>query len=152
MHITIYNVGEQQGLNVSHSELYSVSCDNLWKRESVSCSVVSDSLRAPWRQPARLLCPQNSPGKNTGVGSHSLLQGIFLTQGLSLDLLSCRQILYCLSHHIHRHYINTSCLILLFWNYTTVLGVSKSQTQLSNWVCMHAFLNFSVNKKSWKCK
>ena len=31
--------------------------------------------------PARLLCPWDSPGKNTGVGSHSLLQGIFLTQG-----------------------------------------------------------------------
>ena len=31
--------------------------------------------------PARLLCPWNSPGKNTGVGSHSLLQGIFPTQG-----------------------------------------------------------------------
>ena len=29
---------------------------------------------------ARLLCPWNSPGKNTGVGIHSLLQGIFLTQ------------------------------------------------------------------------
>ena len=28
---------------------------------------------------ARLLCPWNSPGKNTGVGLHSLLQGIFLT-------------------------------------------------------------------------
>ena len=31
--------------------------------------------------PPRLLCPWNSPGKNTGVGSHSLLQGIFLSQG-----------------------------------------------------------------------
>ena len=38
--------------------------------------------------------------KNTGVGSHSLLQGIFPTQGLKLNpgLLYCRQILYCLSH------------------------------------------------------
>ena len=33
---------------------------------------------------ARLLCPWNSPGKNTGVGSHPLFQGIFLTQGLNL--------------------------------------------------------------------
>ena len=39
-------------------------------------------------------CPWNSPGKNTGVSSHSLLQGIFLTQGLNLGLLDCRQILY----------------------------------------------------------
>ena len=40
----------------------------------------------------------NSPGKNTGVGSHSLLQGIFPIQGLSLSLLHCRWILYQLSH------------------------------------------------------
>ena len=37
-------------------------------------------------------------GKNTGVGCYSLLQGIFLTQGSSLCLLHCRQILYHLSH------------------------------------------------------
>ena len=40
----------------------------------------------------------DSPGKNTGVGCHALLQGIFPTQGLNLGLLNCRQILYCLSH------------------------------------------------------
>ena len=40
----------------------------------------------------------NSPGKNTGVGSYSHLQGIFPTQGSNLGLLSCRQILYHLSH------------------------------------------------------
>ena len=37
--------------------------------------------------PARLLCPWNSPGKNTGVGCHFLLQGIFWTQGSNLHLL-----------------------------------------------------------------
>ena len=36
--------------------------------------------------------------RNTGVGSHSLFQGIFLTQGLNLGRLHCRSILYCLSH------------------------------------------------------
>ena len=35
----------------------------------------------------RPLCPWYSPGKNTGVGSHFLLQGVFLTQGLDLCLL-----------------------------------------------------------------
>ena len=40
----------------------------------------------------------NSQGKNTGVASHSLLQGIFLTQELNLGLPHCRQILYHLSH------------------------------------------------------
>ena len=47
------------------------------------------------RQPTRLLCPWDSPGKNTGVGCHFLLQEIFLTQGLNLPLLHCRWILYC---------------------------------------------------------
>ena len=36
----------------------------------------------------------DSPGKNTGVGCHSLLQGIFPTQGLNLDLLHYRRVLY----------------------------------------------------------
>ena len=45
------------------------------------------------------LCPWNSPGKNTGVDSHSLLQGIFLTQGSNPGLLHDGQILYYLSHH-----------------------------------------------------
>ena len=49
-------------------------------------------------QPIRFLCPWNSPGKNTGVGSHSLLQDIFLTQGSDPGLLHCRQILYHWSH------------------------------------------------------
>ena len=35
----------------------------------------------PWTQPSRLLCPQNFPGKNTGVGCYFLLHGIFLNQG-----------------------------------------------------------------------
>ena len=48
--------------------------------------------------PARLLRPQDSPGKNTGVGCYALLQGIFLTQGSNPGLPSCRQILYRLSH------------------------------------------------------
>ena len=50
-------------------------------------------------QPTRLLCPWDFPGKNTGVECHSLLQGIFPTQGLNPGLLHCRQFLYLLSHH-----------------------------------------------------
>ena len=54
---------------------------------------MSDSL---W--PHGLYSSWNSPGKNTGVGSLSLLQGIFPTQGSNVGLLHCRQILYQLSH------------------------------------------------------
>ena len=60
--------------------------------ESVRCSVVSNSLRPHELWPSRLLCPWDFPGKNTGVGCHFLLQGIFLTQGLNSGLLHCRQI------------------------------------------------------------
>ena len=59
---------------------------------------MSDSAILWTVSPVRLLCPWNSPGKNTGVGFHSLLQGIFQTQGSNLSLLHCRQILYHLSH------------------------------------------------------
>ena len=45
-----------------------------------------------------VVCPWNSVGKNTGVGCHSLLRGIFPTQGSNLGLLHCRQILYHLSY------------------------------------------------------
>ena len=60
----------------------------------VSHSVLSNSLWPHRLLPSRLLCPGDSPGRNTGVGCHSLLQGIFPTQGLKLGLLHCRQILY----------------------------------------------------------
>ena len=73
--------------------LYYVSNEN----ESDNCSVMSDSLQ-PMDYFASLLCPWNSPGKNTGVGCHFLLQGNFLTQGSNPGLLHCRQILYHLSH------------------------------------------------------
>ena len=58
-------------------------------------SVMSYSLRPHGLFPTRLLCPWNSLGKSTGVNCHSLLQGIFLTQGSNSGLLHCRQILYC---------------------------------------------------------
>ena len=66
---------------------------SLTVKESESHSLASDSLR-----PHRLDSPWNSPGQNTGVGSLSLLQGIFPTQGLNPSLPHCRQILYQLSY------------------------------------------------------
>ena len=53
----------------------------------LSCFSHSTSLWPHELQPTRLLCPWDSPGKNTGVGCHALLQGIFPTQGLNLSLL-----------------------------------------------------------------
>ena len=68
------------------------------KSETVSCSVVSNSLWPHGLLPARLLWSWKSPGKNNGVGSHSLLQGIFLNQGSNPVLPYCQRILYHLSH------------------------------------------------------
>ena len=66
----------------------------VWKwSESVSHSVASKSL---W--PHGLYNPWNSPGQNTGVGSLSLLQRIFPTQGSNPGLPHCRRILYQLSY------------------------------------------------------
>ena len=50
-------------------------------------SVLSNSVRSHELQTSRCLCPWDSPGKNTGVGCHALLQGIFLTLGSNPCLL-----------------------------------------------------------------
>ena len=73
-----------QSVKVKVSDIRSWLCPTLCDPMTVDC-------HAP-------LNPQNSPGKNTGVGRHSLLQEIFPTQGQNLGLLYCRQILYCLRY------------------------------------------------------
>ena len=55
----------------------------LWLHGCCCCLVAKSGLT----QPARLLCPWGFPGKNTAVGCHFLLQGIFLTQGSNSSLL-----------------------------------------------------------------
>ena len=86
----------ESGLNLGSCALKPVFLA-LLRVSSISCSVVPDSLRSHGLYPARLLCPWDSPGKNTGVGCHSLLQGIFPTQGFNPGLLHCKEILYHLS-------------------------------------------------------
>ena len=71
--------------------------------DSEVCVVLVPSLRRVrllqphGLQPTRLLCPWNSPGKNTAVGCHFLLQGIFPAQESTPDLQHCRQMLYRLA-------------------------------------------------------
>ena len=74
---------------------FSFSCEIIRVSEwlSESRSVVSDSL---W--PHELYSPWNSLCQNTGVGSLSLLQRMFPTQGSNPGLPHCRRILYQLSH------------------------------------------------------
>ena len=83
-----------------------------WKSLSRSNSLWPHGLCSPW----------NSPGKNTRVGSLSLLQGIFPTQGLNPGLPHCRRILYQLSH-------KGSPIISAWFNITTtiVFWIDKHQ-------------------------
>ena len=78
-------------LGMEEGAVVPVTC-NCWSSNKLcACqvtSVVSDSVQpCGWLKPTRLLCPWDSPGKNTGVGFCALLQGIFLTQGSNLCLL-----------------------------------------------------------------
>ena len=92
--------------------------------------------------------------KNTEVGSHSLLWGIFPAQGLNPCLLHCRQILYCLSHqgspspeiiHVNNSMISTQqtldILIVLYPNSTACPPFIKFCAQ--HLIC----INFSVSSQ-----
>ena len=82
-------------------------------------------------QPVRLLCPWDSPCKNTRLGCHALLQGIFPTQGLNLHLLNLcvgRQVLYHLCH------LGSPCVLL---------NISKSIA------CTSPGVNSHVNNGLW---
>ena len=59
-----------------------VKCDCAY-----SAARLCPTLCAPWTVATRFLCPQDFPGKNTGVGCHFLLQGMIPTQGLNPCLL-----------------------------------------------------------------
>ena len=82
----------------------------------VQCVLIHGVLLVtPWTQPARLLCPWDSPGKNTGVGCHALLQGICPIQGSNLGPLHCRQILYRLRYQgSPEHRLTESNISLIF--------------------------------------
>ena len=89
-----------------------------------------------WTELPRFLCPWNSPGKNTGVGCHSLLQEIFLIQGLNLCLLHCRQIVdretpirYTCAEVYGYIYV---CIWLPIKNYLMII---VAETQESQWWC-----------------
>ena len=76
------------------------------------CVLVTQSC--PTLRPHRLYSPWNSPGENTGVGSLSLLQGIFPIQGSNPGLPDCRQILYQLSHKENPEREELAQLIIFF--------------------------------------
>ena len=97
---------------------------------SESRSVVSDSL---W--PHGLYSLWNSLGQNTGVGSLSLLQGIFPTQGSNPSLPHCRQMLYLLSHKGSPR--------ILEW---VVCAFSSGSSQPRNWTGVFFFTNWAIRE------
>ena len=110
------------------------SCLLLFSRWVVSHSLGVHGLRPSW-----LLCPWDSPGKNTGVGCHFLLQGIFPTQGLNQRLL----------HWMHRqadslplsHQGSPANEILLWIEKAEVITVPMPQCEISD---TGLFLNMPV--------
>ena len=86
----ILPLSDHYGSDCQESEV-TQSCLTLWLYGLLACS-----LFHPW----------DFLGKYTGVGCHFLLQGIFPTQRVSLDLLHCRLTLYHLSHQATKTMLN----------------------------------------------
>ena len=90
-------------------------------------------------EPSRLLCPWNYPGKNSGEGSHALLQGIFPTQESNLHLLwllHCKQIIYHWATKeaplLSMVYLHFLLLLLLLFNVVLKPGVQFENSQVEN--------------------
>ena len=98
------------------------------------------------RSPTRLLCPWDLPGKNTGVGCHFLLQGIFPTQGVNPGLLYCRQILYqwaTREAHMHLSLKNLKTDIS-FWTNKSL--PSETDEPVLNYLSGHTFPSFDSRR------
>ena len=81
--------------DLSGSESSCTSCFLCLCLVAQLCPILCDPIVYSLPDPS---VPRDSPGKNTGVGCHALLQEIFPTQGLNPRLPHCRHILYHLSH------------------------------------------------------
>ena len=146
MDIGEVSIGEYTFLRVlQDSQLVSYLSD-FGRLKSESRSVVSDSL-----QPHGLYSSWNSPDQNTGVGSLSLLQRIFPTQGLNPSLSHCRQILYQMSHKgsprilglgslsllqrifLTRNWTRVSCNAGRFFTYWAIREASGGNTPLPHY-------------------
>ena len=101
--------------------------------------------------PHGLSSPCNSSGQNTGVGSLTLLQGIFPTQGLNPGLLQCRQILYQLRQKLSPNFAYKPSLIhigtQILEAQTKVLPVLSLEVAWS-WLVLFSHISFFVFSKS----
>ena len=97
-------------------------------------------MLCPWNVMTRFLCPWNSPGKNSGVGSHSLLQGIFPTQGsptLQAD--------YHLNHEGSTHiYV---CVCMYVYTHTFVLVCTCVYIHICTcmYTCLYVYIHIHAH-------
>ena len=91
---------------------------------------MSDSVWPYGPQPARSLCPWDSPGENTGVGHHTLLQGIFPTWGLNLQL-------FCLLHR-------QTFFFFFFFFITSTIWEAQVHPKLQSTKWSHSVVSDSV--------
>ena len=82
-----------------------------------SCLTLCNTRVAQW--PARLFCPRDSPGKNTEVGCHAFLQGIFPTQRSNPHFLHLMRLTHT---HTHTHYLG-EC----WYQFTKMKKIGKSR-------------------------
>ena len=106
-----YNLPSPTQLSLSQSTQISEATPVTQAAQSCSTFLWHHGLYSPW----------NSPGQNSGVGSLSLLQGIFpTTQGSNRGLLHCKQILYQLSHKESLVCIYSNHIYLHIWFISTI--------------------------------
>ena len=124
--------------------------------KAVRCSAMSESL---WPHgPTRLLCPWDSPSKNTGLGCHFLHQGIFPTQGSNLRLLSL-----ALAGRFFKRYLGSPLWKMdsVKWYHVATLGVrypvlqapgllSAVVVMFVSWVLLVKFVFFSAERCCWR--
>ena len=93
---------------------------------------VSDSLLPHGWYPTMFLCPWDFPGKNTRMGCHSLLQGIFPTQGSNPDVLHYRHISYLLNYQEGPWRVDPNTTETLFQELGTSSNQKTGNTYLSS--------------------
>ena len=109
-----------------HSKAHELQLLSLCAMTTEACSALEPAYCNYWTlmlqamkptclEPTRLLCPWNSPGRDTEMDCHSLLQGIFLTQGLNSCLLHHRGIFYCLSYQGSPTICKTWNSLVILW-------------------------------------
>ena len=96
------------GVQIPFISLLDTQCCSMLCLVTQSCPTLCEPMGC---SPPGSSVHGDSPGKNTGVGCHALLQGIFPTQGLNPGLPHCRQILYHLSYHRSPQYYSMSIIV-----------------------------------------